>query len=145
MIPAAQAEGLNPKAMGTSPPHLIAENAPSTSVIVHDIPCTNRFSPLGIQVHFFEQGRSILSPRLLSQQSITALSQEEVVSLIIGLKEEVKELKQIMVKVSNTLRSISLTKDIVPIHKEKLISTTLTPSKQGIARNEGPSSQVGPW
>ncbi|KAJ1104933.1 hypothetical protein NDU88_002341 [Pleurodeles waltl] len=131
---AAQADGPKTKPMGSSSSHLSPENPLLGSMIVHDIPCTNRFLPLGSQDQAHEQGSPTLSPRSISQHPIVAHSQEELVALIIGLKEEVREMKSIMTEALTIFRSNSLARDIAPMHKEEPINTIQTSVKQANAR-----------
>ncbi|KAJ1212649.1 hypothetical protein NDU88_000304 [Pleurodeles waltl] len=100
--PTAQPDGPNTKPKDLCSSQISTEIPLLGRVIVHDIPCTNRVLPLEPQDQVQEQGSPNLSPQPVSHHSIIAHPQEDLGALVIGLKEEIKELKTLMTE-SNTI------------------------------------------
>ncbi|KAJ1099229.1 hypothetical protein NDU88_004333 [Pleurodeles waltl] len=107
-------------------------------VITHDIPCTNLFFPLAIQYPVIEQRNppTPLEPVMRNPptllKDLKASTQEELVSLVIDLKYEVRELKLLLAEVLNTLRLPNGRKDTTHTHENEVaISNARTPPFQG--------------
>ncbi|KAJ1119807.1 hypothetical protein NDU88_007992 [Pleurodeles waltl] len=80
------------------------EETSARSVIVHEIPCSNRFSVLESLGHNEDLGFS--NEQATSQHAIFP-SQKDLLTLVVELKEEVKDLKISLAEVLSLLRSKS--------------------------------------
>ncbi|KAJ1106582.1 hypothetical protein NDU88_003983 [Pleurodeles waltl] len=94
------------------------------SVTVHDVRCSNRFSLLEPQGQIEESGNSNPSARLTSHHSTISHTQEDLIALIADLKEEVKDLKTLLVEVMTLFRSESYQRETPITHmSEQIINT----------------------
>ncbi|KAJ1173742.1 hypothetical protein NDU88_005568 [Pleurodeles waltl] len=80
---------------------LSAEETPARSVIVHEIPCSNRFSALESLGTNDDLG--IFNDQATSQHEIHPM-QKDLLTLVVELKEEVKERKSSLAEVLSLLR-----------------------------------------
>ncbi|KAJ1109358.1 hypothetical protein NDU88_006720 [Pleurodeles waltl] len=102
LVSRPQPDGTVPK-----PPELTAIQLDSddiTPAIVYNIPCSNRFLPLDPSS---DPGSLHLNSRPPDHLSPAVASQKELISLVLGLQEEVKDLKQALSEVLSILRANS--------------------------------------
>ncbi|KAJ1175284.1 hypothetical protein NDU88_000572 [Pleurodeles waltl] len=90
------------------------------SVIIHDIPCSNRFSLLEPQGQIEDLGNSNSSTRLISHHSSILQSQEDLIAFVLELKKEMKDLKTSITEVLTLLRTKSYYRETPIMHKTEL-------------------------
>ncbi|KAJ1127704.1 hypothetical protein NDU88_006097 [Pleurodeles waltl] len=84
------------------------EETPARSVIAHEIPCSNRFSVLESLGH--NEDLDVSNDQSTSQHPIFP-SQKDLLTLVVELKEEVKDLKTSLAEVLSLLRSKSTARE----------------------------------
>ncbi|KAJ1180433.1 hypothetical protein NDU88_005654 [Pleurodeles waltl] len=100
---------------------LTVEETPARSVIVHEVPCSNRFSALESLGSNDDLG--VFNDQATSQYS-TFPTQKDLLTLVVELKEEVKDLKSFLAEVLSLLRSKSIPMELCnPNNHEPPIKT----------------------
>ncbi|KAJ1175509.1 hypothetical protein NDU88_000797 [Pleurodeles waltl] len=94
---------------------LSAEETPARSVIVHEIPCSNRFSALESLGTNDDLG--IFNDQATSQHSIHPM-QKDILTLVVELKE-VKDLKSSLAEVLSLLRSKSTSMELCNLNNQE--------------------------
>ncbi|KAJ1125106.1 hypothetical protein NDU88_003544 [Pleurodeles waltl] len=92
------------------------EETPARSVIVHEIPCSNRFSVLESLGPNDDLGDS--NDQATSQHSILS-TQKDLLTLVVELKEEVKDLKSSLAEVLPLLRSKSTSMELCNLNNHE--------------------------
>ncbi|KAJ1131308.1 hypothetical protein NDU88_009646 [Pleurodeles waltl] len=101
---------------------LVPDDTTPDTATVHNIPCSNPFLPLASQSS--DSGSPLLNFQASDCLSSVVSSQKELISVVLGLQEEVRDLKKALAEVLSFLRVISPTGALVSAQNKAWTSTT---------------------